>query len=67
MWFLTQKNKYWNGKEWVTDWHSGIIYGSAAAALKNAPNKTSKATALNKEQWEEHCLACESMENSDES
>jgi hypothetical protein len=63
MFFLKQNDKYWDSQKWVEDWKQAIVYGSAAAAISQAPNRTCKATGANREQWEEYCLGCESLED----
>jgi hypothetical protein len=57
MFFIKEGSQYWTGKEWADDYHQGIVYGSAAAAISNFPRGRKKeclAVALNSEQWAEH-------------
>jgi hypothetical protein len=52
MFFLKQDDKYWDGKEWIEDWHNAICYGSAATAVNHAPNRTCLATSFTLVQWD---------------
>lgn len=63
MFFIKQGDKFWDGKQWVEDWRQATVYGSVTAAVKRlTKNSTAKAVGLDREQWEEYCLGCESLE-----
>lgn len=52
MFHLKQNDLFWNGRAWTEDWRRAIVYGSAAAAIAQAPNDRCIATGLNIEAWE---------------
>jgi hypothetical protein len=62
MFIIKKDDKYWNGKAWVTEWKEGILYNSIAAALSQAPDRTSNVTKLDRSQLEEYQLAIEGLE-----
>lgn len=51
MFFIKDKDLYWDGEKWVEDWHQAKPYGSAATAVNSAPNRECLATGFDDEQW----------------
>lgn len=52
MFFLKKNDLFWDGKNWIEDWHTAKCYGSAATAVEAAPDRACLATGFTLDQWE---------------